>query len=196
MKDVQGTLRRIDEQITQHNQNIARSRVEIARLQEARLVFAGLAEEDIIAAHAGKEERQGMINGAHARPVLIVRKVGSDEVMKQQAEGLNKAGNRRGMNVTKGKGTRPRRPRNPNHHVGPREGSAIEQMRKRIFTVLKDAEEPMTGSEIGNYLGLPADDKVRKPMQNALYYMRVKGQLHRDPEHRYSMPSPAPGATP
>lgn len=192
MKDVQATLRRIDKEITGHNQLIARSRVEIARLQETRNVLMNLADEDVIAAHMSKEERQNVINGAHAKPLLVVRRMGSEELAgRAQAnmEGLNKSGDRRGMNNPKGKkfgdggGRKGRFSKN----------SAVGKMRVRIAEALKDATEPMTGSELGNYLGLPADADVRKPLQNALYSMRVGGQLHRDAEYRYSMAAPPAG---
>jgi hypothetical protein len=89
MKDVQATLKRIDDQIVTHKQNIARSQVEIMRLQETRIVLMGLAEEDQAAAGYAREERQGVVSGSHAKPMLIVRKTGN---------GLNSSGNRRGMN--------------------------------------------------------------------------------------------------
>lgn len=185
MKDVQATLRRIDEEITGHTQQIARHRVEIARLQETRLVLMNLAEGDIVAAHATREERAGVINGAHAKPMLIVRKVGTgdeegtaskalkegrDYSAEYARRGLNKAGNKRGL---KTKGNK-------------RDGSARALYRERVLATLKDGEA-MTGTELGDYFGLPRTSKERKPLQNALYYMQISGLVHRDAGKRFSL---------
>jgi hypothetical protein len=181
IKDVQGTLKRIDEQITAHNQSIARSRLEIARLQETRLVLMGLAEEDILVAEQAKMERAGLINGQHSVPKLIVRKVGTGDeegsASKAAKLGLNSAGNRRGMNTL---GRKP----------GSKNVSARGEYRDRVFAALKGGEA-MTGTELGDYFGMPRKAKARKPLQNALFFLRSNGQLHRDAEKRYSLFKPS-----
>src|SRR5580765_7905988 len=81
MKDVDAMLRRIDQEIVQHRQEIAGRQVAIARLEDSRKVLQGLVEGDQIAAEMARAERgaaPGQING-HARPMLIVRRTGSDE---------------------------------------------------------------------------------------------------------------------
>src|SRR5207249_2226922 len=83
--DIQSTLRRLDEEIVGHKQQIARSQVEIARLQDTRMVLMRLAEDDIAHAEAERAERAGMIAGEHAKPVLIVRK--TTEEPKEQPKG-------------------------------------------------------------------------------------------------------------
>lgn len=81
VKDVTATLRRLDEEITGHRQRIAMSQVEICRLEDTRRVLMSIAETDMAmkeAAERGEESRR-RLNGAHAAPVLIVRKTGSGD---------------------------------------------------------------------------------------------------------------------
>jgi hypothetical protein len=58
--------------------------------------------------------------------------------------------------------------------------------RKKILQTLSPAEE-MTSREIGDYLGLPREEVARKAMSNALYQLRVKGDLLRDEQNRYKL---------
>jgi len=191
VKDLSLTLNRIDKEIIGHNQLIARSRVEIQRLTETRAVLMGIAEDDANAVDERRAVRQGVIEGEHSRPVLVVRKIGSEELAERSAQvqepGLNKSGDRRGMNNPKGAKFGGKPPKNGKGRHS--KVTAVGLMRDKVVMVLGDAEEPMSGTEIGNYLGLAAGtNEPRKALQNALYSMRVRGELHRDPEHRYSMP--------
>lgn len=172
MKDVQATLRRLDEEIVGHKQAIARHQVEIARLQDTRTVLMNLAESDIEAAQAHREERGAHItNGQHAKPVLIVRKTGSGD------EGPPPT-----MHAKNGGETKTSKPRRK------LAGSVSGQFRERILKALEGADEPMASLEIGDYLGVPRGDEPRKPMSNALYQLRVKGEIVRDAQNRYSLP--------
>lgn len=187
MKDLLPTLRRIDEEIIGHNQNIARSRVEIARLQETRLVLAGIAESDTMEAQLAKEESQRTIAGSHGRPVLIVRKMGTDETM---VEGLNKAGNKRGMNNppkrAKGDGNGRRK-----HRKSDKTGGERGEFGRKVLEMLKGSE-PLASADIANYLGIKADTGSRQPVYNALYLLQQQGKIVRNAERRYSL---APGGT-
>jgi hypothetical protein len=185
IKDPQGTLRRIDDQIMQHNQNIARSRLEIARLQETRIVIMGLVEEDIFVAQQAKEERAGIANGAHAVPKLIVRPTGYDEVFGEHvtggdeqghaapAEGMNKAGNLRGMK-------QPRKSRRPSEEL-PRD-EQLEPMRERVLTAIK-THGAMDTHDVRKALGLANEhhkSRKVKVLYNAIYSLRTQGKLTRD----------------
>lgn len=169
MKDIVTTLRRLDEEIVGHHQNIARSQVEIMRLQDTRKVLMRLVEDDQHAAEAAAQERLGSVNGAHAKPVLIVRKTGSDEPAKA-------AKTKRDYKTDSAKYGRRNKP------------SVSGGFRDRIAKLLAGAEAPMTSQEIGDHLGVPRGDAPRKPMSNALYQMRIRGDVKRDPDHRYSRP--------
>lgn len=176
MKDIQATLRRLDEEIVGHKQQIAMHQVEIVRLQDTRNLLMTLAEGDIARAEASRAERASahMLDGMHSKPVLIVRKTGSGDegpppnaTVHARANGHTKTGKPRGK----------------------RRAGASESgdFRDRIMKVM-DPETPMSSREIGDYLGLPRDEKARKPMSNALYQLKVKGQLIRDAENRYALP--------
>jgi hypothetical protein len=168
MKDVQATLRRLDEEIVGHKQQIARHQVEIARLQDTRMVLMHLVESDQEAAEAARrEERVNLINGQHAKPVLIVRKTGSDEKPKKERDYKAEYANR---TVKSRK---------------PQKGSVSGEFRNRIMKLMDGEAEAMTSLEIGDHLGLPRNEEARKGMSNALYQLRVKGQLTRDGENRY-----------
>lgn len=167
MKDINATLRRLDEEIVGHKQRIAFSQVEIARLQDTRLVLMRLVEDDQHAAETAVTERAGLINGAHAHPQLIVRKTGSGEPAKAEKA-------KRDYKVDSAKYGRRNKP------------SVSGGFRDRIVALLREAP-PLASSEIGDRLGLPRGDEVRKPMSNALYQLRIRGRVERDPEHRYSL---------
>lgn len=174
MKDVQATLRRIDEEIVGHKQQIAMHQVELVRLQDTRNVLMGLAEADIAHAEASKAERAEarLTAGEHAKPVLIVRKVGSGE------DGPPKTIHARANGETKVDKPKKRRRQ---------KASASGDMRAKIMEVV-DSETPMSSREIGDHLGLPRNETARKAMSNALYQLKVKGDLVRDGEHRYVRP--------
>lgn len=176
MKDIKSTLTRIDEEITGHEQMIARSQVEIHRLQTTRRTLMAIAESDIQHAEAMRQDDRKVIAGEHAKPVLIVRKAGSGELeeraVKAKANGHAKPEKRhaRGGN---------RKPGAP---------SISGAFKERICKMLSEpGTEPMTSLEIGDYLGLPRAEKNRKDMSNALYSLRVKGVLLRNDDFGYSI---------
>lgn len=173
MKDVQATLRRIDEEIVGHKQQIAMHQVELVRLQDTRNVLMGLAEADIAHAESAKAERvnASLMAGEHAKPMLIVRPTGSGEAPKTVHARVN--GHK--------KADKPKKQRRA------RAGSESAAMREKIMKVI-DADTPMSSREIGDYLGLPRDEMARKAMSNALYQLKTKGELIRDGEHRYHRP--------
>lgn len=181
MKDIQATLRRLDEEIVGRKQQIAMHQVEIARLQDTRSLLMQLAEDDIAQAEAARAERAAMLPGEHAKPVLIVRKTGTgdEEGSASQAAKYGKTVHAR-TNGTATKTEKPKKPRKV-------KASASGQMRERIMSVM-DPETPMSSREIGDFLGLPRDEEARKAMSNALYQLKVKGQLIRDGENRYAVP--------
>lgn len=160
----QATLKRIDDEITQHRQQIAAHQVHIARLEDTRRVLMGLVEEDQTAAQARREgPPPTLTNGSHAKPMLIVRKTTQDA---PPAE--------------KGKKKRTR------------DNSKRAQWRERVKAFFAEGDtEPMKAAELANYFGLAAGskDKDRKDLQNALYYMAQAGALVKDDEGRYFAPT-------
>lgn len=194
MKDFQATIRRLDEEIQGRKQKIAMHQVEIARLQDTRNVLMGIAESDIAHADAARAERVAAIGmeGAHAKPQLIVRKIGSGEEGapsktihahangSMRSERLEKAAAQR-LKKAAGKAAGSSKPGRRS------KASASGQMRERIMAVM-DPDTPMSSREIGDFLGLPRDEDARKAMSNALYQLKVKGALVRDAEHRYVRP--------
>lgn len=165
MKDIHHTLTRIDREITERRQQIAYQQVEIARLEDTRRVLMGLAEADMA---RPESEPTAQINGANARPVLIVRRTGTGD-----EEGTASHAAKTGQ--------KPKKP-----------GSEMSRIRKRILALLTDAPEPMTSREIGDHLGIARGETHRKAMNNALYQLRVTKILSRDPEKRYSLPAGPP----
>lgn len=192
MKDVQATLRRIDEEITGHHQQIARHRVEIARLQETRLVLMGIAEGDMAAAERASQERVHTINGAHARPVLIVRKEGSGEA---EAERHAKVLERKKRYRDQAKARRDEIKRaaeqaSPAIKKGPKTGktpraSASGLWRPKVLETLRGESEGMSRLELGDFFGLPRGEKARKALSNALYTLTNNGRLARDDAGRF-----------
>jgi len=194
MKDVQATLRRIDEEITGHHQQIARHRVEIARLQETRLVLMGIAEGDAAAHERASQERVHTINGAHARPVLIVRKEGSGEAeAERHAKELErKKKYRDAKRAAKAKRQEVKaaaEPASPAIKKGPKSGpktgrtpraSASALWRPKVLQTLRGEAEGMTRQQLGDVFGLPRGEKHRKALSNALYTLANHGQLRHD----------------
>lgn len=168
MKDISATIRRIDHEITRSRQQIAALQVDIARLEDARRVFMGIAETDQETAEGDRMERMSVINGAHAKPVLIVRKTTEDK-------------------VTDGKPKQQRR--KSERRERPADGSAA--LRPKIIELLAESA-PLTSAEIGDKLGLAPNQDARKGMSNALYSMKHKGELRRSEtknarDRRYSL---------
>jgi hypothetical protein len=180
MKDVQATLRRIDEEITASRQEIARQQINIVRLEDTRRVLMGLAEADQEAAAHRVADRGNVLPGSHARPVLIVRKIGSgdasemvDGAHSDAPLGIVASGKRKGQ-------PRVRKSR-----------SGATELRERVLRVVEPGGKPISPKEIGNNIGLPAREEVRKPLWNQLYQMRVKGLIERDEVGRYYRPAEA-----
>lgn len=162
----QATLRRLDGEITQRRQQIAALQVEIARLEDTRRVLMSLDEADQMAAHSRHEPPPStLMNGSHAKPVLIVRKTTEDSPPAEKGPTGRK---------------KERKPRNMSARAG---------WREKVKALLDEADaEPMTASELGNYFGIPIG-KARKDLQNALYYLQKSNDVHRDDEGRYSRPT-------
>jgi hypothetical protein len=185
MKDVSSMLRRLDEEITGHKQRIAFSQVEIARLQDTRQVLMRLAEDDQHAEEQNKLERLRIINGAHAKPELIVRRTGTGEEeakpKKKDAPDDKKAAEKRAKDAERhrlkrlAKGSRPK----------PSGEGASGQMREAVLRVV-DAETPMNSREIALHLGIKGNDQL---LYNALYQLRKSGLLTRGEDKRYLRPS-------
>ena len=188
MKDVSSMLRRLDEEITGHKQRIAFSQVEIARLQDTRQVLMRLAEDDQHAEEASKVERLRIINGAHAKPELIVRRTGTGEEAKEEAKpgkkdapDDKKAAEKRAKDAERhrlkrlAKGSKPK----------PSGETTSGQMREAVMRVV-DAETPMNSREIALHLGIKGNDQL---LYNALYQLRKSGLLIRGEDNRYVRPS-------
>ena len=185
MSNTQQMLRRIDDEITLNRQEIARRQVDIARLEDTRRVLMGLEETDQAAAEARKSAHAGLIPGSSGKPVLIVRKVGSGhDINGHEAPlGIVASGKRKGLPRLK----KVRKDKGMKHG---KQGSEIGKMRRRILDFLKPGDEPIASADLAANLGLPIGEDHRKPMQNALYHMRVNGLIQRDPQGRYYLPAP------
>lgn len=184
MKDVEGTLRRIDEEITGHKQNIARSQVEVMRLQETRLVLMGIAEGDAAAHEQAKAERVHTINGSHAKPVLIVRREGAGEAEEErhakELERKKKYRDAKRAAKAERQEAEPVKPVKPVRKATktPR-ASASGMWRPKVLETLRGESEGMTRQQLGDFFGLPRGEKKRKALSNALYYLSNNGQLAR-----------------
>jgi hypothetical protein len=188
MKDIAATIRRLDEEIVGHHQQIARHRVEIMQLQDTRKVLMGLAEDDIAHAESSRAERANVIAGEHSRPQLIVRKVGTgDEEGSASKERKNGTVT---MHAATEKQPTKRGPKNRNGGWKKGQPSVSGEFRAKILATLDD-QTPMSSKEIGDYLGLSRDEEARKGMSNALYQLRVKGLLKHLPDKRYVKSSAA-----
>lgn len=184
MKDIQTMLRRLDEEITGSRQEIARQQVNIARLEDTRRVLMGLAEADQEAQAHRAADRQHVIPGSHARPVLVVRKTGTGEAMEDVSPlGVVASGKRKGLPRLR-PGVKGRKHKVPG-------GTLMSDLRERVLRVVEPGEEPMSPKDIGNNIGLSTKEEDRKPLWNTLYQMRVKGMLERDSEGRYFRPAQA-----
>lgn len=182
------TLRRIDDEITICRQEIARQQVNIARLEDTRRVLMSLEEADQEATGMRKAERLGVVAGSAGRPMLVVRKVTEDAPPEDHAtqldapKGIVTSGPRKGL--PRLRSGREGGKAKAKVVVG-RKNSGQSLIRDRILEVLLPGDEPMASSDLANYLGIPKSDEARKPMQNALYNLRVTGVLQRDDQRRY-----------
>jgi len=191
MKDVSSTLRRIDEEIVGHKQRIAFSQVEIARLQDTRQVLMRLVEDDQHAEEESKLERLRIINGAHAKPELIVRRTEVESVPKpdkEEAKPRKKKGRDYAAERERARARDAERHRLARAAKGakPRPENESGKMREAVLNVV-DAETPMNSREIALHLGIKGNDQL---LYNALYQLRIKGDLIRGEDNRYVRPSP------
>lgn len=165
--EVSKMLKRIDDEITSHRQQIAAHQVHIARLEDSRRVFMGLAEADQMAAQgAPVEATPALSNGSHGKPMLIVRKTTQDTPPPAEKPA--------------------KKPRKS------KDGSKRAAWRERVKKFFDEPDtEPMKAAELANYFGLAAGskDKDRKDLANALYYMAQAGTLQKDGEGRYFAPT-------
>lgn len=184
MKDMPTTLRRLDEEIVGHHQNIARSQVAIMRLQDTRKLLMGLAEDDQAALERDKLERAGVIAGAHASPQLIVRKTGTGDHFGGEDGSASHAA-KTGLKVAAKRTTRDYKVDSAKYgrRTMPNQSGLF---RAKILKLL-EPDAQMTSQQIGDHLGLKRDQDVRKPMSNALYQMLQKGTLARDEDKNYRL---------
>lgn len=178
-------LRRIDDELTYNRQQIALLRVKNAELEETRRTIMGLEEADQAAAEFRKAAHAGLVPGSSAKPLLVVRKAtnGSAEKASEDAPlGYVTRGKRQGQ-------PRLRRGRTgiPNPRKSKRNGtmSGSGKMREIILDLIKPGDDPIASNDLAEKLGLPVGEEARKPMQNALYQLRVAGALQRDEAKRY-----------
>jgi hypothetical protein len=171
LKDVDAMLRRIDAEILRNRQQIRFYQSEITRLQDSRLVLQDLVEHDQNSAREAREERQGVISGEYAKPVLIVRKVGTgdeegsaSQAAKSGGEPLNKSGNRRGLAA-------------PKKRTPPKMGSHRKQHKDGIVRVLKNNGQSTFDVEgLIDRLGVgPLHGRARQPIYQALYELKKAG---------------------
>jgi hypothetical protein len=155
MTAVQQHLRRIDQEITGLRQQIARCQVEIARLEDARLVLVALAERDQLGASA---EEPPLLSGNQG-PLLVVRKAHSGD----GEEGAKKrtAWNKGMKGSTGGK-------RSP--EAGATRDKIMELFRHR--RVLDPIEV------IGALLGDNATKRQKHQIYNSLLALKKQGKLH------------------
>lgn len=169
-------LRRIDEEIIAHRQQIAGHQVSIMRLEDSRKVLMGLAEGDVIAEAHAKAETSRQIGGAHAQPMLIVRRTGSDEAPKRQTPLKN--GKHRDYDRERKLAKARLAGKPPGEHAA----SASAAMRRRVVAVLKSQGKPMTTGDIKKALGIDGSYNTveMKTLSNAVYSLGRLGTLKRN----------------
>ena len=175
MKDVQGYLKRLDAEITMHRQQIAMHQVEIARIEDARRVVMGIAESDAHPAHPAGEPL--LVNGSHAKPVLIVRK-STEAFPEEPPPKLNKSGDRRGMNQ-------------PKHRSKKVVEWPAPKMRTTVMATLRN-KGPLTTGELRAEIGLGQLNQRSPPVKalyNALGKLRKLNRIVQDDATQaYSLP--------
>lgn len=199
--NVDAMLRRIDEEITGHRQEIAARQVAIARLEDSRRVLMGLAEGDQIKAEMARAERVGapaQING-HAQPMLIVRRVGSGDEGPPPASPKKKKPRdyERERELAKARlggreaGTEPpaKSRTGKRHYTSSHAYGGGAALREKVVELVKKTG-PIIGREIGNRLNIPTGTESRQPLSNALYELKRTGVLRRDESKLYSLARP------
>jgi hypothetical protein len=175
-------LRELDEHIKAARTQIAHLQVEIANMENARLTLMRIEERK--AYFAGQPSPFGDFNGAR----IAVR----DPELRMLEEGIMSRAAKTGAALpalAEAAGLEPSAWQLRQHPPGkkkrkPRAGGST---RVRLLELLKDEPEGMTSAEICGFLGIPAKDEDRKPVQNALYNMKLSGLLD------IKLTPPAPG---
>ena len=166
-------LKELDEHIQAARQQIATLQVEIARLEDTRVTLMRLEERK--AYFAGQPSPYGDLGGGAIimrdpalRPGLahlpdgalsLAAKTGQPIAAIAASDGLQAPA----VQSWQQKPRRLQRKPRPSKY----------DMRRKVLHVLKDVPEGMTSVEIGGYLGIPSLNEARKPLQNALYNMRI-----------------------
>lgn len=191
MKDVVGTLKRIDDEIIQRRQNIAYHQVEIARLEDTRKVLMSLAEDDQERAEQARNPER--LSGPIEQTITVRKIGGGEEGPPPKANGghapVNKSGNKRGMNNPPGQkiAAKPKLTRRKDEDFPLEE--RLGHMKERVLTVLKSYGTPMDTNDIRKALGLQKEhhkSRKVKVLYNALYHLRTSGEVIRD-EHDYTV---------
>lgn len=171
------TLHELDDEIELRRRQINVLRVEIAQIEEARRTQLWLVEDrqrrHEIEIHLGKQpeplqvvvrNRQAAIANGHAQETV------SEKHRDYAAEHVA---------------------RKKRKDAGTKKPSAAETVSKasvfraKILHILDGDREGMSRVEMGDHLGLPRGDKVRKHYSNALYSLLHKRQLRQDAQGRY-----------
>lgn len=180
-------LKEVDAHIEAHRRQIATLQVEIARLEDTRVTLMRMEERK--AYFAGQPSPFGDLGGgtiALRDPELRAPEGLARLAQRSLPDGwqshLAKTGQPPAIAASDGLQTTvtaaggpytlraPGQRGRDRHTRKPRGGG---DMRKRVLNVLKDVPEGMTSAEIGGYLGIPTAGEQRKPLQNALYNMRL-----------------------
>lgn len=180
MKVDQSILRRLDQELIGHQQQIAMHQVEIARLQDTRRLLMGLVEDDQAAADRAKAGPE-LLPGSHAKPMLIVRKVGSGEADQSDNLGIVASGRRKGLpRLRKGRS---------GVKMKPKGQRPLTRLKSRVLDAVEPGGKAISPRDLGDQLGLSRDDADRKPLWNTLYQMRQKGLIKRDQIGQYYRPA-------
>lgn len=197
--NVDAMLRRIDEEITAHNQEIAGRQVAIARLQDTRRVLMGLAEGDQMAAEAAKMERTaaGQLNG-HVGPMLIVRRTGTGDEDGTESQ-RRKTGKAKPRNYDRERAKAAELQQKRERGEAPPPASRVKRkytsadaygggkvLQEKVVALVKKTG-PIASREIGNRLNIPAGTNDRQPLSNALWTLKHAGVLKRDESKLYSL---------
>ena len=197
--NVDATLRRIDEEIVDHRQQIAAHQVAIMRLEDSRKVLMGLAEGDQIAAEMARAERTaapGEIYG-HGRRMLIVRRTGSGDEGPPPAPKKAKAKKTRDYDRERAKAAELQRKREQGEAPPPatrvkRQYTSADVygggkvLQEKVVALVKKTG-PIASREIGNRLNIPQGTNDRQPLSNALWTLKAAGVLQRDDHKLYSL---------
>jgi hypothetical protein len=170
-------LRDIDNDIETCRRHIAELQVEIARLQDTRLTL--LRREERKAYFAGQPSPFGDLNGAQIAVRDPELRLLEEGVLSRAAKtgapipALAASDGLQGASWWQHQQAVAKKP----HRLKRRPQGNPSPLRHRLLVLLKDVPEGLTSIEVSNYLGVPAADEARKPIQNCLYNMRQAGLL-------------------